>query len=89
MDAPNYPHRFYRWVLYDAAVGEIGSLTQLPNALSFRLSGVSGRPYILQASADLQHWTDLSTNVPASGTLTFTNPISPVIPHRFFRLKSP
>jgi len=32
---PRYPHRFYRWLLYDAA-GEIGAVTQLPGGgLSF------------------------------------------------------
>jgi hypothetical protein len=87
-DAARYPHRFYRWVLYDAA-GEIGAVTQLPGGkLSFQLTGLAGRTYVLQASADLQVWTDLSTNVATTGTLNFTNLIDPAFPKRFFRLKS-
>ena len=58
-------------------------------APEFRLTGLIGRSYILEASADLQHWTDVSTNVAVTGTLSFTNQISPAFPQRFFRLKSP
>jgi hypothetical protein len=87
-DATRYPYRFYRWVLYDAA-GEIGAVTLLPGGqLSFRLSGLAGRTYVLQASSDLQAWTDLSTNVATTGTLNLTNMIDPAFPKRFFRLKS-
>lgn len=88
-DASIYPHRFYRWVLYDAAAGEIGAVTQLPGGrLNFQLNGLAGRTYFLQASADLQHWTDLSTNVATGGTINFTNMIDPGLAKRFFRLKS-
>jgi len=88
-DAASYPFRFYRWILYDTAAGELGSVTQLPGGgLSFLLTGLSGRTYILQGSADLQNWTDLRTNVAVTGTLSFTNQISPAFPQRFFRMKS-
>jgi hypothetical protein len=87
-DAGRYPHRFYRWVLYDAA-GEIGAVTQIPTGgLSFQFRGLAGRSYVLEASPDLQRWTNLSTNVAAAGTLNFTNLIDAAFPHRFFRLKS-
>lgn len=87
-DVSHYPQRFYRWVLYDAA-GELGAVTQLPGGgLSFQLSGLAGRNYVLQASPDLQHWTDLSTNIATTGILSFTNLIYPAFPQRFFRLKS-
>jgi hypothetical protein len=87
-DAARYPHRFYRWVLYDAA-GEIGAVTQLPGGgLSMQFRGLAGRTYVLQASSDLQRWTDLSTNVATWGTIGFTNLIDGAFPHRFFRLKS-
>ena len=89
-EAAQYPHRFYRWILYDAAAGEIGAVTQLPGGkLSFQVNGRAGRSYVLQASPDLQQWTDLSTNVATGGPLNFTNQISAVFPQRFFRLQSP
>ena len=47
-----------------------------------------GMPRI-QTSDDLQHWTDLSTHVAATGTLNFTNQNIPAYSQRFFRLKSP
>ncbi len=87
-DGPRYPYRFYRWLLYDAA-GEIGAVMQLPGGgLSFQLRGLAGRAYVLQASSDLQQWTNLRTNVATTGTLSFTNLIDAAFPHRFFRLKS-
>ena len=87
-DAAQYPHRFYRWVIFDAA-GEIGAITQsLDGGLSFKLNSIAGRAYTLQASTDLQHWSDLTTNVATAGSLSFTNLMQPGIPHRFFRLKS-
>jgi hypothetical protein len=87
-DAGRYPYRFYRWVLYDAA-GEIGAVTQLPGGgLSFQFRGLAGRTYVVQASSDLQRWTDVRTNVATIGTLNFTNLIDAAFPHRFFRLKS-
>ena len=89
-DAASYPHRFYRWILYDAIAGQIGLVTQqLDGKLSFQLTGLPGRSYVLQASADLQHWINLSTHVAATGTLNFTNVIDAAFPKRFFRLKSP
>jgi hypothetical protein len=87
-DATRYPHRFYRWVLYDAA-GEIGAVMLLPGGrLSFQLAGLAGRTYVLQATTDFQVWTNLSTNVATTGTLSFTNAIDAAFPQRFFRLKS-
>jgi hypothetical protein len=87
-DAARYPYRFYRWVLYDAA-GEIGAVTQVAGGgLGFELRGRVGRSYVLQASSDLQHWTDLRTNVATSGTLNFTNLMDAAYSQRFFRLKS-
>jgi hypothetical protein len=87
-DAERYLYRFYRWVLYDGA-GEIGSVMQLPGVgLRFQLTGLTGRTYVLQASTNLQAWTDISTNVATTGVLNFTNLVSPAIPHRFFRFKS-
>jgi len=70
-------------------MGEIGAVMQLPGGgLSFQLRGLAGRAYVLQASSDLQQWTDLRTNVATTGTLNFTNLIDAAFPHRFFRLKS-
>ena len=65
-------------------------MTQLPGGrLSFQVNGLAGRTYVLQASQDMQQWTDLSTNVATGGPLNFTNQINAAFPQRFFRLKSP
>ena len=89
-DSASHPHRFYRSILYDAIRGQIASVTQQPDGgLSFRVNALPRRPYTLQASSDLQSWTDLSTYVAATTTLSFTNATDAAFPRRFFRLKSP
>jgi hypothetical protein len=87
-DAVNYPHRFYRTALYDAA-GELGAITRQPDGgVRFSLSGLSGRAYVLQASTNLRDWTHLRTNVAAGGGIEFTIPAEPGVPQRFFRVQS-
>jgi len=87
-DAAQYPQRFYRPILYEAA-GEIMTVTRNGTGqLSVQVSGLNGRTYILQASTDLRNWTDVGTNMATLGVFTFTPPIDPGFPSRFYRLKS-
>ena len=89
-DSATHPHRFYRSIRYDAIRGEIASVRQQPDGgLIFLVNALPGRPYTLQASPDLQSWTDLSNYVAVSTTLSFTNAMEAAFPRRFFRLKSP
>jgi hypothetical protein len=55
--------------------------------------GIAGSNYVILASASLaaplQSWTALSTNTfDANGSFQTTNPINPIIPQLFYRLKS-
>jgi hypothetical protein len=58
----------------------VNGVVQLP------FSGVSGRSYILEGTADFKHWTPLSTNVAPDGVLTLTDPGSTNLPYRFYRV---
>jgi len=86
-DAPRYPQRFYRQISYEAA-GEITSVSRNGNALTFQVNALNGRVYLLQASTDLVHWTDVGTANVSSGTLSFDAVIEPAVPSRFYRLRS-
>ena len=48
-----------------------------------------GFPYRLQASTNLMNWIGLSTNTPGATPFTFTGPLGPVYPGRFYRLVTP
>jgi len=90
MDAPNYPRRFYRSALFDAVVGEfIGSFSRAAGGgPSFRISGLEGRAYILQASSDLKNWISVSTNAVVDGSVHFSDLEAAHLAQRFYRLKS-
>ena len=50
----------------------------------------ANQPWILQGSADLLTWNNLSTNPAATnGLLQFSLPVDPLAPRQFYRLKSP
>lgn len=68
----------------------------LPSVLALRqrngltelsLSGDTDRDYVIQASADLTDWVDLSTNTIWDGPIV--DPESVVFPHRFYRVLEP
>jgi len=88
VEAPKYPYRFYRSALADA-LGSISGTVRLPDgSLNFQISGLQGRGYVIQASTDLERWTDVSTNTVAGGTITFIDMNSRNFDQRFYRLKS-
>jgi hypothetical protein len=51
----------------------------------FNLIGPSGSNVVIQASADLQTWIPLQTNLLSSGLLYFSDPQSPTNVQRFYR----
>jgi hypothetical protein len=87
-DAIHYQSRFYRAVPVGTAPGEaINGVSVLGgNQMTFGYTTMAGQTYILQTSTNLAVWQNLSTNLAAAATLSFTNPISPAVPQRFFRV---
>lgn len=55
------------------------------NVFVFQLQGQSGVPYVLETSADLVHWTPVSTNRMPGSSVSITNPIVPATPKQFWR----
>ena len=49
---------------------------------SFQFAGVAGKQYIVQASADLVHWSSMQTNI---APFTYTNFDTTNFPKRFYR----
>ena len=86
LDAHRYPYRFYRAMPLGGFVD--ANVRVASGRVSFAISGVAGRSYVLQASTDLAQWLDLSTNVLSGSALRVTNQIDPAFPQRFFRLRS-
>jgi len=60
----------------------------MDGTVDFRITGLEGRSFIVQASTDLKQWVSISTNVATGGTIEFTDRPSGNFPARFFRLKS-
>lgn len=59
-----------------------------PSEVHIVFSGPDGRVNLLQVSNDLVTWTDLGLGAPTgSGTYTYSEPISPSVPTRFYRIK--
>ncbi len=90
MDGPNFPYRFYRSALFDAIIGgQIGSfLRSADGTVNFRITGLEGRNYTIQASTDLVIWADIGTATATTGTIQFTDPNAAGFRQRFYRLKS-
>jgi len=60
-----------------------GGVLNLPAQLT------PGYPYRLLASSNLVNWISLSTNTPGATPFTFSDPVGPVYPGRFYRLVTP
>ncbi len=87
-DAANYQHRFYRWVSFDGP-DSMDSINRLADgSVTFRITGVETRTYIVQASTDLEHWSDIATNAAIGVSLIFTDPDARNFSKRFYRLRS-
>lgn len=88
LDAAQFPRRFYRAVLSDAA-GQFGTIAQLPGGqVQFSFSGMAGRSYVIEATTNLTDWRPVATNMAVGGQQFLTNSVSD-FPYRFFRLVLP
>ncbi|MGP8201036.1 MAG: alpha-L-arabinofuranosidase [Limisphaerales bacterium] len=64
------------------------SLKVLPAAsgqFAFQLNGQSATPYVLQTSTNLVTWSSVSTNLPSSASIDFTNAIPPATVAQYWR----
>jgi hypothetical protein len=61
-----------------------GSVPQVNLAV---VEGQAGPDYILQASTDLQQWSTILTNAPASFPWLWTDTNSYLFEHRFYRIR--
>jgi hypothetical protein len=55
----------------------------------FQLSacgGVDNQCIVVQASSDLVNWVSVSTNVVSGGCISYTDPQTPPLPSRYYRL---
>jgi uncharacterized delta-60 repeat protein len=48
--------------------------------------GVDGQNVVVQASTDLVNWVNLSTNIVTGGCISYTDPLAPPLPNRYYRL---
>jgi len=56
--------------------------------VNFRITGLEGRTYIIQASTNLVHWENISVNTAVRGLINFTDGSASNLRQRFYRLKS-
>jgi hypothetical protein len=88
VDAARHSRRFYRWVLYDAAAGELGGVLRVNGNVRFQVNGLPARTYVIEASTNLLQWTSISTNTAAGGVINFSDPQASQFRQRFYRLRS-
>ena len=55
----------------------------------FDVTGPSGSNVVVQASADLQTWIPLQTNLLINGSFYFSDPQGTNYSHRYYRLQMP
>jgi hypothetical protein len=61
------------------------SLSYSKTSSRLLLKGEAGAVYVIQTSTDLNHWTGVSTVVPANGTIEIKDPMGPSQATRFYR----
>jgi hypothetical protein len=63
----------------------LGALVSATGGWTVQFTGGAGHRYALQTSADLIHWTTLSTNSPVNGRFNAVLPAPPSGPAQFYR----
>jgi hypothetical protein len=88
LEGAKYPYRFYRWLLYDAA-SEIQPIAASPNGtVTFRVNGLDGRSYSVQASTNLFDWQTIGARTATNGQINFLDSDATKYRWRFYRLYS-
>lgn len=87
--APAYPQRFYRLSVGAHAVPPslMPSGFEPDGIFGLVVTAPLGRPYLIQASADLMNWTDVLTNQ-LGGSTVFGDARSAAKPEQFYRTRS-
>ena len=76
--------------LPDSAIAAQLAILPLPDGQNrIQVQGLSDRPYVIQASANLVNWNSVATNVSDSGTIQWTDPLPANQPRRFYRAFTP
>ena len=70
-------------------LASVGSAEVLEDGtFRFRLAGEPGRPYVIEMSEDLAHWTPRQTNtVDATGWMVVTEQLAPGVSGRYYRAR--
>jgi len=58
-----------------------------PNLFHMKLRGLLGQTVVLEASANLQDWSTIATDTFTQATLEFTDPLTPDMNPRFYRVR--
>ncbi|HTR42543.1 MAG TPA: hypothetical protein VMH87_13095, partial [Pseudomonadales bacterium] len=68
-----------------------GSFGVKNNQFGFNISWASGQSVVVEACTNLTDpvWAPIATNILTSDTFYFSDPLSPNLPSRFYRLHSP
>jgi len=59
------------------------------NQFGFNVTGQSNWVIVVEASSDFTNWTPLTTHTLGGSPFSFRDPTPPVLPQRFYRLRSP
>lgn len=70
-------------------VGSGNSVGMTTAGFGFELSLPMGCTYVIDASVNLRDWTPIATNVAATGTITFIDPVAVGMPWRYYRAYIP
>ena len=94
IDTQGFPARFYRVLPLDAvldtlALQVLGTDASTNGAVVVRIGGPAGQPFYLQASTDLQNWSDLTRGVIVDDEFDFLDASGGQLPSRVYRVIPP
>lgn len=67
-----------------AVAGGSGMITK---GFKLQFSGPTGSNLVIEATADMVHWTSISTNLLTGGSVTYTDTIAKTVTSRFYRAR--
>ena len=66
---------------------QLSPVTMTGGCFVLRINGSVGLSYIIQSSADLRAWSNISTSTPTAGVWDFIDPDSATATNRFYRVQ--